>query len=99
MDWYKDRSSQSESTALLLPVALRDSHPQNGYGTPEIHISAPENESTGFLCFHYDEVATWKKVVRNTLYGIPVKTRMVFSVIPAVLLGALLNILDGISCK
>jgi hypothetical protein len=99
MNWFKDRGSQSERTSLLLPVSLRDSHSQNGYGTPEIHISAPENESTDFLCFQYDEVAAWKKVIGKTLYDIPVKIRMGFSAIPAVLLGALLNILDGISCK
>ncbi|KAF5346205.1 hypothetical protein D9756_011137 [Leucocoprinus leucothites] len=93
------RLQVSERTPLL------SAHGQNGHNSP--------SPQTGFLrsifssrhrvnserpVFHFgSDASRWRKVARQKIYQLPTYSKMAFAAIPAVLLGCLINILDGVS--
>lgn len=105
---YKDhnpRQEASERTPLLLSVPSFGTHSQIGhapaqprYMPSDNFTSAHRGETTRVFDFGSD-VAEWRKVLRKKVFELPICSKMALAAVPAVLLGCLLNILDGVSCE
>lgn len=80
-------STSSETTSLLTPA-----HPVSSYYTTHSHLSRdPEIVKRGAFLQRVKAVVTVQKARDITMVGV--------KSLPAVLLGTLLNILDGVSCE
>ncbi|KXN84899.1 hypothetical protein AN958_11925 [Leucoagaricus sp. SymC.cos] len=96
----------SERTPLLLSTPNGGPHGQNGYAAPHSSYSFSNGFKSSFSrnrvgdksAFDFGlDVFARRKAMRQKLFQLPMYSKTALTAIPAVLLGCLINILDGVS--